>query len=193
MDSIIHLDSDMIVTGNIWKIWSLFEDFQGRELVGIARSNEANDTHYKKMYQHWFSDIPHPPPKGVNAGLLLMNLTQMREYNWEQKFLQVYQDYSEVFNLTGQRTVNILLSKDLDILKQISCQFNFCHRHCDKEFTCRDVLNNEDGIILLHGNGFKMERGQIFHPIFETYQNVRFYFSDFMLVIVANCNWFDFT
>lgn len=56
-----------------------------------------------------FVDIPHPPPKGLNAGVLLMNLTRMRNHGWVGKVLKTFDEYSTNYILNDQRLLNIYL------------------------------------------------------------------------------------
>ncbi len=48
-------------------------------------------------------------PKGLNSGLLLMNLTKMREYQLEDKVSQTFKDYSKISLVHDQAILNILL------------------------------------------------------------------------------------
>lgn len=168
----------MVITGNLWELWSQLYLFEEDQLIGISRSNEPFDIEYLEMTKKWFGDIPHPPPRGLNAGLLIMNLTKMRGYHWEENFLRVYDEYSKKVTLTGQRTVNILLGNSPGLLKMLSCKYNFFHRHCDRGYTCLDAIdaatNGEPGggIHLVHGNGHTFEKNKVFHPIYQAYQHV---------------------
>lgn len=58
----------------------------------------------------YFKATPHVPPRGVNSGLLVQNLTRMREFGMPEKLGRIYGDYSKFTKvLSGQRVLNILL------------------------------------------------------------------------------------
>lgn len=56
-----------------------------------------------------FKDAPYVPPKGVNSGVLVMNLTRMREFDLTTKLTRVYEDYSKFVELHDQKVLNIML------------------------------------------------------------------------------------
>lgn len=113
MDSIIYLDTDMIITGNIAELWGYLGRQTEEQLIGVARNNEPEDVHYDEIHIYGFGDIPHVAPKGVNSGMLVMNLTKMREYDWQARIVRLYEDYMKISGwLEDQRLLNIILYYD---------------------------------------------------------------------------------
>ncbi len=56
-----------------------------------------------------------------------MNLTQMREYEWEEKILNLYDTYSKVTKwMTVQRLMNILLYYNPGSLFNYLCSSSSC-------------------------------------------------------------------
>lgn len=102
----------MIVTGNIGKLWERLGLMTGEQLVGVARNNEPEDRNYGWLDKEGFGDIPHVAPKGLNSGMMLMNLTRMREYGWEERLTRLYRDYAKIVRLNDQRLLNIMLYYD---------------------------------------------------------------------------------
>lgn len=141
-------------------------------MIAIGRNNEPEDTNFGDMDKHQFGDIPHVPPKGLNNGVIAMNLTRLRLYDWEDKFLKIFQVYSSQIYLTVQRTMNILLFYNPAILKIIPCEMHFIHTHCSRGFTCGSLKETGKQIHLIHGANHTLEAGGIFRPIYEHYLNV---------------------
>lgn len=112
VENILYLDTDIIITGNIGKLWEKFGEMGNEELIGVARNNEPEDRNYGWLDIEGFGDIPHVGPKGLNSGMLLMNLGKMREYKWEEKIGRLFTDYGKIVMLNDQRLLNIILYYD---------------------------------------------------------------------------------
>ena len=72
VDAGIYLDSDVLLLDNIINLWSFFSKFNSAQVMALS----AVEFSYSKNY-----DIPHfgPPGVGLNAGVILMNFTRMRD------------------------------------------------------------------------------------------------------------------
>ena len=72
VDSGIFLDSDIVLMDNIKNLWNNFNKFTSAQVMGMA----ATENVYSRVeYIPYFG----PPGVGLNAGVILMNLTRMRE------------------------------------------------------------------------------------------------------------------
>ncbi|ODM94356.1 Glucoside xylosyltransferase 2 [Orchesella cincta] len=131
------------------------------------------DQYNDKLHSACFGDIPYVPPKGVNSGVLLMNLTKMRSYGWENKVLEIFNNYSKIADLFGdQKIINILLHFERDLLKLIPCQYNYVHIFCDHGQYCKEAESDPNGIEILHGAGsqYITERFQLYE-VFRMYRD----------------------
>jgi lipopolysaccharide biosynthesis glycosyltransferase len=72
VDAGIYLDSDVLLLDNIINLWSFFSKFNSAQVMALS----AVEFSYGRNYE-----IPHfgPPGVGLNAGVILMNLTRMRD------------------------------------------------------------------------------------------------------------------
>ena len=72
VDAGIYLDSDVLLLDNIINLWSFFSKFNSAQVMALS----AVELSYGRNYE-----IPHfgPPGVGLNAGVILMNLTRMRD------------------------------------------------------------------------------------------------------------------
>lgn len=49
LDKIIYFDTDVVVIGNIAKIWNIFNDMRGDEMVAIPRDDQPEFPYEKVM------------------------------------------------------------------------------------------------------------------------------------------------
>ena len=71
LDAGIFLDTDIVLMDNIKNLWSYFSKFNPVQVMGMA----ATETIYSRVeYIPYFG----PPGVGLNAGVLLKNLTNVR-------------------------------------------------------------------------------------------------------------------
>lgn len=119
----------------------------------------------------FFSDTPYPSPKGVNSGILLMNLTKMRAFKFEEKFTRAYVDYSKIARLNPQKTLNILLYYNPGLYYPVPCNFNFLSNNCNSGYTCKAAQKDEQGIHLIQTNSnYNIDNHKVpFHPLLRYY------------------------
>lgn len=116
--------------------------------------------------------FPYPPPRELNSGVLLMNLTRMRQFGWEDKLTHILFDFDKMqpkFSLNDQMGIRVLLYRNPDLLFRLPCQFNFMNWLCISN-ACQSAAT--DGIQLIHGAGGHMFWPGVFRNIFVAYQNV---------------------
>ncbi|ODM99243.1 Glucoside xylosyltransferase 1, partial [Orchesella cincta] len=68
VDSIIHLDTDIIITGDITQLWSFLGKMDDGRMLAVAPAAEPDEKFFDKLYQYHFADIPHVKPWGLNTG-----------------------------------------------------------------------------------------------------------------------------
>ena len=107
VDSVIYLDTDILVMSDLGKMWQEFDRFRPKQMIGAAQEHEEwnNSSHYTKE-----SHIKYPyiHPNGINAGVLLMNFTRMRDFSFFKKIDLIYKEYKNVLLLHDQDLINIL-------------------------------------------------------------------------------------
>lgn len=72
----------------------------------VALSPEQEDSNigwYNRFARH-----PYYGPLGVNSGVMLMNLTRMRQFNWEAQVLPIHKEYKLRITWGDQDIINIL-------------------------------------------------------------------------------------
>ncbi len=85
----LYLDADIIVNGDISK---LYNTFLGSNLIG-AVTDEAVQL-IPEFVDYVENALGIAGPKYFNAGILVMNLKQLRDYHFEEKFVQLLSKYT---------------------------------------------------------------------------------------------------
>ena len=107
MDSAIFLDVDILVMTDLYNLWENFDKFTPKQMIGIGQEREIwnPENHYNNKNEVKF---PFIPPYGMNSGVLLMNLTRLREFSFIKKISLIYDQYKEMLSLYDQDLINIL-------------------------------------------------------------------------------------
>lgn len=105
-DSIIYLDADSLVLSDIVGLWRVFDKFDHKQLIACA--NETDTRVSNNWYQQNSVRFPFYGLSGLNSGILLMNLTRMREFKFIEKAVRVYEAYQHLLLLVDQDMLNIL-------------------------------------------------------------------------------------
>lgn len=89
IDSVLYMDTDTLFLSPVSEIWKYFGQFNSTQLAALSPEHEdPNVGWYNRFAKH-----PYYGPLGVNSGVMLMNLTRMREFDWESQILPIYKDY----------------------------------------------------------------------------------------------------
>lgn len=147
-DSIIYLDTDALVLSDITDLWSIFKRFDEWQIFACA--NETDVYVSSNWYQRNSVRFPFYGVSGFNSGVLLMNLTRMRDFRFVDKATLVYEQYGHVTFLVDQDILNILAFFHPEITYSLDCAWNFRTIHCGREFICAEAART--GPKLLHGN-----------------------------------------
>lgn len=66
---------------------------------------------------------------GVNSGVMLMNLTRMRHFQWEKYVIPVYQEYKTKITWGDQDIINIVFHFHPEKLYVYPCNYNYRPDH----------------------------------------------------------------
>jgi len=176
VDAGIYLDSDILLMDNIVNLWSFFSKFNSAQVMGLA----AVEFSYSRNVK-----IPHfgPPGVGLNAGVILMNLTRMRDMSgggFTGSVRWVYNIHRRQLTMADQDILNAIFGYSPWYLYELPCSWNYILWQCrempeawygsnmrgDKNM-CPGAQT--DGISLLHGNhaSFTTDFDIIFRHVFE--------------------------
>ena len=88
LDAVIVMDTnDEVVLGDIADLWSVFAEFEEGQLIGSVLEqtkhyNRFTDPKHQHYDPNWNDPNPMMDEYGFNCGVLLMNLTRLRDRGW---------------------------------------------------------------------------------------------------------------
>lgn len=162
------MDTDTLFTAPVIEVWKFFNHFNATQIAGLSPEHEDQNVGWYNR----FSRHPYYGKLGVNSGVMLMNLTRMREFKWNLYMLPLYKEYKLKITWGDQDLINILFAYYPERLYVFPCQFNYRPDHC---MYMPSVCDAPDGVQILHGNRgyFHSEKQPIFSAIYhliEDYQ-----------------------
>lgn len=95
-----------------------------------------------------------------------MNLTRLREFEWEEKIIPIYKEYKLKLTWGDQDLINILFFYHPDKLFVLPCEWNYRPDHCIYMSVCAAP----SGIRIIHGNRgyFHSDKQPIFKYLFRS-------------------------
>ncbi|KAA0192800.1 hypothetical protein HAZT_HAZT010865 [Hyalella azteca] len=102
--AVLYMDSDVIFLRPPEELWQIFNEFDERQFAAAALD--------KRDYNYIPKEV-RMTDMGFNAGLILMNLTRMRQFpgGWEDQVLNITATYSDHFQFGDQDILNIFFAK----------------------------------------------------------------------------------
>ncbi|XP_051862953.1 glucoside xylosyltransferase 2 isoform X2 [Drosophila albomicans] len=184
VDSLLYVDTDILFLSPVTDIWKFFGRFNESQIAALAPEHEnENIGWYNRFARH-----PFYGRLGVNSGVMLMNLTRMRNFNWEQHVLPIYKEYKLRITWGDQDIINILFYYHPDKLHIMPCEYNYRPDHCMYMSICN---TSHSGIKLLHGNRgyFHLNKQPLFKIIYsaiESYQLGTNVYTNFLMPLRAS-------
>lgn len=167
IDSVLYVDTDTLFLSSVKETWNHFYKFNASQIAGLSPEHEdRNVGWYNRFARH-----PFYGPLGVNSGVMLMNLTRMRKFKWNDHILPIHKEYKLKITWGDQDLINILFHFNSEKLYVFPCQYNYRPDHCMYMSVCKAP----DGVQILHGNRgyFHADKQPVFSIIYrliEEYQ-----------------------
>ncbi|CAN7988130.1 unnamed protein product, partial [Ixodes hexagonus] len=131
-DAVIYLDADILLLRPVEELWSTFDLMHPSYLIAQAFEIEDWNTNpYRTL-----TKLPYFKPYGVNAGVMPMNLTRMRDFGWMSKLEPLLRKYGRRLQWGDQDIVNIVFNEHPDKLFVMPCNWNFRRDSCEFHRTC---------------------------------------------------------
>ncbi|XP_054289330.1 glucoside xylosyltransferase 1-like isoform X1 [Macrosteles quadrilineatus] len=168
-DSVLYVDTDTLFLTQLEDIWQHFHHMNSSQMAALAPEHEDPNTGwYNRFARH-----PYYGKLGVNSGVMLMNLTRMRQFGWDQYLSPIYKAFRLKITWGDQDIINIIFHYHPESLYVYSCRYNYRSDHCMYMSVCQDA--HAHGVAVVHGSRgtFHSDRQTTFKAIFsalEEYQ-----------------------
>ncbi|CAL4103347.1 unnamed protein product, partial [Meganyctiphanes norvegica] len=164
LDAAIFVDTDMVFLRAPEHLWQEFELFTDHEMVGMVpcRTNSSKTLDFKC----W------------NAGLILFNITRLRDFpgGWTQANVEVLDHHSH--GLGDQDILNVVFKENPEYLHEVSCEWNYRRTQCQEGFNeCPQAALR--GISSLHGNAYTFMQDPLMKEVYLGLQKHNLHTSNF--------------
>lgn len=145
VDAILYLDTDNLFLSPVDEIWSFFSRFNSSQLAAVSMEHsDPSIGWYNRFARH-----PYYGDMGMNSGVMLMNLTRLRQSSWLQAMENYYEEYKLKITWGDQDLINIYFHFYPHQLYIFSCEWNYRPDHCMYMSICEPVEHT--GVYVLHG------------------------------------------
>lgn len=165
-DSVLYMDTDTLFLSPPELIWDEFRNMNSSQLAALSPEHEdPNVGWYNRFAKH-----PFYGKLGVNSGVMLMNLTRMRNFRWTEYVVPIFKEYQLKITWGDQDIINIIFHYHPERLYVYSCRYNYRPDHCMYMSVCNEV--EKKGAFVLHGSRgmFHSQRQPSFKAAFTAIQ-----------------------
>uniref|UniRef100_A0A0P5MIN9 UDP-D-xylose:beta-D-glucoside alpha-1,3-D-xylosyltransferase n=1 Tax=Daphnia magna TaxID=35525 RepID=A0A0P5MIN9_9CRUS len=145
-DSILYMDVDTVFLSSPLHIWQHLSKMNTTQMIALGP--EAQDSTIGWYPQ--FANHPYYGKFGGNAGVMLMNLTKMRQFGWEKYIIHVYEQYQNRMMWGDQDLINVIFHFHPEKLYVYPCHHSYISGQCSVTSLCKEAEQQE--IYILHGN-----------------------------------------
>ncbi|XP_040031428.1 glucoside xylosyltransferase 1 [Gasterosteus aculeatus] len=181
VDSAVYVDSDILFLQPVDRLWAFLPQFNSSQLAAMAPEHEEP----RIAWYNRFARHPFYGRTGINSGVMLMNMTRMRNVyfkndmtgvglRWEELLMPLLQKYKLNITWGDQDLLNIIFHHNPECLLEFPCQWNYRPDHCIYGSNCASA--EEDGINILHGNRgvFHDHKQPAFRAVYEAIRKYSF-------------------
>lgn len=145
VDALLYVDTDILFLSPVDKIWSFFSKFNATQLAAVSTEHDdAAIGWYNRFARH-----PFYGEMGINSGVMLMNLTRLRQSMWMTALENYYKEYKLKITFGDQDLINIYFHFYPHQLYIFSCEWNYRPDHCMYMSVCKPA--EDSGVYVLHG------------------------------------------
>ncbi|XP_061629732.1 glucoside xylosyltransferase 1-like isoform X2 [Phyllopteryx taeniolatus] len=181
VDSLLYVDTDILFLQPVEDIWVFFSQFNASQLAAMAPEHEEP----RIGWYNRFARHPYYGTTGVNSGVMLMNMTRLREtffkndmttvaLQWSEMLMPLLQKYKLNITWGDQDLLNIIFHHNPECLYVFPCQWNYRPDHCVYGLNCQQA--EKDGVFILHGSRgvYHNEKQPAFRVVYEAIQQYPF-------------------
>ncbi|UJR34034.1 hypothetical protein I4U23_021447 [Adineta vaga] len=163
VDSVIYIDTDTLFLSNVRNLWRFFRKFNTTQLAALTPEHEDPSMGwYNRFARH-----PYYGSMGLNSGVMLMNLTRMREVDMISKITNIFEEFYLNITWGDQCLLNIYFNYYPEQMYEFTCDWNYRPDHCIYENNC--AIAKDDGVKILHGcrSAFHNDKYEEFKAIYQ--------------------------
>eukprot|EP00095_Tigriopus_kingsejongensis_P003221 maker-scaffold699_size109694-snap-gene-0.19 protein:Tk03221 transcript:maker-scaffold699_size109694-snap-gene-0.19-mRNA-1 annotation:"glycosyltransferase 8 domain-containing protein 4" len=146
VNKILYLDTDIVVLDSLKSIWDHFQLMNSSQITAMAYENQVESLNV-------YSYAKYPTIKrGLNSGVMLMDLEKMRNSFWIDKTLAIFKTMKHHLLFGDQDIINIYSHFFPETIHILPCTMNFRPDLClQLDSSCPDVRAGSR-VAFLHGN-----------------------------------------
>jgi len=141
ISQLLYIDADTLVFEDILPLWNSISNNKEKLIIGaLENGNNTNQWYVKHKKYHYF------PPSGINTGVLLFNLDNIRNINLTAETL--YLANSEEILLADQDVLNSWAYYNKDKVGLFDCKWNKrVGDSCNGIETNKGIFHGSDGVL----------------------------------------------
>ncbi|OWA51118.1 putative Glucoside xylosyltransferase 2 [Hypsibius exemplaris] len=145
----IVLEPNALMLGSVQELWSQFSKMNSKQVIGVALQRELASFGW---YNSW-SRRAFAPPFEIHPGVILMNLTRLRNEGFTEALLKIQSGATNQTQLLPSTALNQYFYLNPDKLFLLPCKWNLREDHCGEESKkCKSAEEDGAGIIQLPHN-----------------------------------------
>ncbi|XP_023246784.1 glucoside xylosyltransferase 1 [Copidosoma floridanum] len=184
-DAVLYVDTDTLFLTPPEDVWDEFEKMNSSQLAALSPEHEDPNTGwYNRFARH-----PYYGKLGVNSGVMLMNLTRMREFKWIQYVIPIHKEYRLKITWGDQDIINIIFHYHPEKLHVYSCRYNYRPDHCMYMSVCSEA--EKEGALVLHGSRgtFHSEKQPPFKAIYSAMEEYQIHMDPYEHLLLPMKNY----
>jgi len=184
VDALLYVDTDVLFLRPLNDIWQFFSEFTTSQIAALAPEHEEpTASWYARFARH-----PYVPPYGVNSGVMLMNLSRMRDVGWSGHMVEYFAKYRYDITWGDQDLINIFFHFQPERLYQYSCAWNYRPDHCMYMSNCKAA--EQEGVSVVHGcrSSFHNDKQPVFKALYDAVYSHTFSSNLSTLLSAVNIN-----
>lgn len=177
IDCVLYIDLDALVLGSMEKIHDKFCTLDKKLISAVPEGKGW----YTKKHELKRKGITYVPNTGINAGVLGMNLKEMRGINFTEKMLSLV-DSAPFLKLGDQDLLNLYFANRTHQVNLLDPRYNFRMANSHAEIDCGslelEVVENCKtyssvfDALVLHGNRNAFQKNKYFIPVWRSFSDL---------------------
>jgi UDP-xylose:glucoside alpha-1,3-xylosyltransferase len=159
----------VIFLAPVEQLWNFFEKMNSTQMLALATEDMTETSWYINS-----NKVPLPTKYSLNTGIILMNLTRMREVNFFDDLEPIVIEYGNDIKWFVNDVMGIYLYNNPDKYLELPCSWNYLTDHCRKDQLCESAELN--GVAVLHGSrsSFFLKTEPSFKAVYSVFRDYQF-------------------